>query len=201
MGPRRLIGIVLLLSTLSAQLSTARCQTRIKDLPSSTSVTANTKIPLDDATYGVRSITWPNLVSAIQTNSATYILGTNGFVASLNGSATNLILSGQSSVPADSMLELQYSMTGAAPEAAARKDYVDNISIAIVDDLAELLAIPSPPNQRLAIVLGDTITGDTSDGATGEWMFFPSSTATASPVVKIPNDRSPVTLGRWIKRL
>lgn len=45
-------------------------QTFIRSLPTSTNLTSATKIPVDDATYGTRAITFNNLMAAAATNAA-----------------------------------------------------------------------------------------------------------------------------------
>lgn len=124
----------------------------------------------------------------------TATLRTNGVAVNLT--ATNVVLQGLTYVEANGALELDFSMTGASPASATRKDYVDAQSVLIVDNLAALLASASPPGYRAAIVLQDT----SNDGASGDWFFNPTSTASATSLIKIPNDRNPVSLGRWIKR-
>lgn len=153
--------------------------------------------PLLDDADNTNNIRRPTDRTAVELGRWQSVPVDSSLVASLSGSASNLTLTGTNNlVDASSLMLLDYSMSGAPAQTAVRKDYVDFNSPLVVDNLAALLATETSPRYRIAVVLNDT----SSDGAAGDWYLNPSSTASASSVVKIPDDRSSVTLGRWFKR-
>lgn len=62
-----------------------------------------------------------------------------------------------------------------------------------VTNLSELLSTPTIYTVREAFVKFDT----GFDGASGDWFFDPTATATTNAICRKPNDTS---VGRWIKK-
>lgn len=81
------------------------------------------------------------------------------------------------------------------PGAFATVEYVNGLAPITAINLTQLLQTPSTGVYRVGFVIYE----QASDDAAGVWAFDPLSYATEDKYVKLPNDRTIVSAGRWLK--